>query len=211
MTQQINLFNPIFLKQKKVFTTAAMGQALGVLLVGMLALAFYGKQNSASLQRQADAGATQLVAKQAQLAKANTEFAPRQKSRELELQLAQAEAELKALREVSGVLQRGELGNTSGYSEYFKALARQNVSGLWLTGVSITGAGTDIGVQGRALAPTLVPGYIGRLTHEQVMQGKTFGSLQISQPETKKAGSDAVEAAPFVEFSLQSSMAEGGK
>ena len=211
MTQQINLFNPIFLKQKKVFTTVTMAQALGLLLVGTLAVAFYGRQNIAALQKQADAGAAQLVQKQARLASVNSEFPPRQKSREVEAQLAQAEAELKALHEVSGILQRGELGNTSGYSEYFKALARQNVSGLWLTGVSIIGAGTDIGVQGRALEPTLVPGYIGRLTHEHVMQGKTFGSLQISQPQLKKPGSEVAEAAPFVEFSLQSSMAEAAK
>lgn len=211
MTQQINLFNPIFLKQKKVFTSLAMAQALGLLLVGTLAVAFYGRQNIAVLQTQAGAGAAKLVQKQAALARVNTEFAPRQKSREVEAQLAQAEAELKALRDVSEVLQRGELGNTSGYSEYFKALARQNVSGLWLTGVSIAGAGAEIGVQGRALEPTLVPDYIGRLTREQIMQGKTFGSLHISQPQLKKAGSDSTEAAPFVEFNLQSSMAEAAK
>ena len=36
MSQQINLFNPIFLKQKKIFSAAAMAQALCVLLGGVL-------------------------------------------------------------------------------------------------------------------------------------------------------------------------------
>jgi hypothetical protein len=106
------------------------------------------------------------------------------------------------------VIDRGELGNATGYSEYFRALARQHVDGLWLTGLAITGAGCDIGVRGRALDASLLPGFLGRLTQEKIMQGKAFGSLQISQPGDK-AAKDAkpaatANAAPFVEFSLQS-------
>ena len=33
MSQQINLFNPIFLQQKKIFSTRTMAQALGVLVL----------------------------------------------------------------------------------------------------------------------------------------------------------------------------------
>jgi hypothetical protein len=54
---------------------------------------------------------------------------------------------------------------------------------LWLTGVSINGAGNDIGVQGRAMQATLIPNYIARLTGERVMRGKTFASLDIGRPE----------------------------
>lgn len=100
------------------------------------------------------------------------------------------------------------MGDTTGYAGYFKALARQNVSGLWLTGVSV--AGPDIGVRGRALEPALIPDYISRLTRESVMRGKTFGSLEISQAElANKDG--AAEPAPYVEFSLQSVAGEEDK
>jgi hypothetical protein len=121
----------------------------------------------------------------------------------------EARARLQALRDVSGVLDRGELGNTQGYSEYFKALARQNISGVWLTGVSISGAGAEIGVQGRALDAALVPAYLGRLTHEQVMRGKAFGSLKINQPASAKDAPAAL--APYVEFSLESTLVEAAK
>jgi hypothetical protein len=212
VSQQINLFNPIFLKQKKVFSSIAMAEALGLLLAGALALAWYGQRNVAALQRDASAGAQQLVRKQARLAKVSAEFAPRQRNRELEAELAQAEAELGAMRGVSGVLERGELGNTEGYAEYFRALARQNLRGLWLTGVSIGAAGHEIGVKGRALDPTLVPAYLSRLAHERIMQGKTFGSLQIGQAEpNKNDGKQAAAPAPYVEFSLQSTLAGADK
>jgi hypothetical protein len=125
--------------------------------------------------------------------------------------VAAAEAELKALHDVSSVLQGGALGNTAGYAEYFRAFSRQNVSGLWLTGVSINGAGNDIGVQGRAMQATLIPNYIARLTGERVMRGKTFASLDIGRPEARSRGGfigAGPAAAPFVEFSLQSTAQE---
>jgi hypothetical protein len=201
VSQQINLFNPVFLKQTKVFSAVAMARALGLLLAGIVAVAFYGNRGIAALQQQVAAGNQQVARKQVQLATVNAEFAPRQKSAQLAAQIEQAEVRLHALRTVSGVLERGELGNTEGYSEYFKALARQNANGMWLTAVSIAGAGNEIEVQGRALAPTLIPGYLGRLAHERILRGKGFGSLRISQAELEK------RPAPYVEFSLQSQAA----
>ncbi len=208
MSQQINLFNPIFLQQKKIFTTATMARALGVLLAGGLLLVAYGRSSVASLEAEAAKSSALLTVRQAKLEQVNIEYAPRKKSVELDAQLRQAKAELAALNDVAGILRRGELGNTEGYSGYFKALARQSVDGLWLTGVSIVGAGTDIGVRGRALDPALVPGYLGKLAREGVMQGKAFTTLQISQPNLVREGDAKPALAPFVEFNLQSTPPE---
>lgn len=208
MSQQINLFNPVFLQQKKIFSSRTMAGALLLLFAGVAAINMYGNMRLKALQQQADAGAAQLAQKQARLASVATEFAPRQKTAEVEAELAEVEGQLAALREISGVLARGELGNTQGYAEYFRALARQHVDGLWLTGVSIHGAGLDIGVRGRALDPQRVPGYLNRLTLEPIMRGKAFGSLQISQgapgSRVDEGGKTVATVAPYVEFSLQS-------
>jgi len=206
VSQQINLFNPIFLQQKKIFSSKTMVQALGVLTLGVAAMAAYGNVRVAALQRQADAGAAQLQQRQARLAAVTAEFAPRQKDPLLAAEVQEAERQLGALREVSGVLQRGELGNTRGYAEYFRALARQHADGLWLTGLSINGAGSEIGVGGRAPDPAAVPGYLTRLTREPILQGKGFGSLSISEGAREAAAGTqtGTQPAPFVEFSLQS-------
>ena len=203
MSQQINLFNPVFLQQKKIFSARTMAASLGALLAGVAALGLYGNLRVASLQAQADAGAEQLQKTEARLATVNKEFAPRQKDPALEGELAEVQRQLAALREVSGVLERGELGNTRGYAEYFRALARQHVDGLWLTGLGIEGAGAEIGVRGRALDPALVPGYLNRLTREPVLQGKAFGGMQITAAAAA-AGTAPGAAAPYVEFSLSS-------
>ncbi|HEX5342131.1 MAG TPA: hypothetical protein VFX55_06535 [Duganella sp.] len=215
MSQQINLFNPIFLKQKKIFTALPMAEALGIIVAGALLLNWYAARNVSELEQEAAAGKAMLAKREQRLTAARSQFAPRAKDPALAAQVTAAEAELKALHDVSSVLQGGALGNTAGYAEYFRAFSRQNVSGLWLTGVSINGAGNDIGVQGRAMQATLIPNYIARLTGERVMHGKTFASLDIGRPEAVASAAStsapAPAAAPFVEFSLQSTVQEGAK
>jgi hypothetical protein len=207
MSQQINLFNPVFLQKKKLFTAATMAASLGVLALGLAGFGVAARLRVASLQAQADQGAAQLEKTQKRLASVSAEFAPRRQDPALAEELNVAQSELLDLKDVAGVIERGELGDTAGYAEYFRALARQSVEGLWLTGVSIGGAGLDIGVRGRAMDPALVPGYLGRLRNERVMQGKPVGSLQIGEAPALKVLRDGKETsapAPYVEFSLQS-------
>lgn len=207
MSQQINLFNPDFLQKKKLFTATAMATALGVLALGLLGVGVAAKVRVASLQAQADSGAAQLERTQKRLASVSAEFVPRKEDPRLAEELSLAQGELADLKDIAGTIERGELGDTQGYAEYFRALARQSTEGLWLTGVSIAGAGHDIGVRGRAMDPAMVPGFLGRLRNERVMQGKPVGSLQIGEAAALKVVRDGKESsapAPYVEFSLQS-------
>ncbi|MBA5606711.1 hypothetical protein H3H36_15235 [Duganella sp. FT3S] len=226
MSQQINLFNPIFLKQKKVFGAVPMLESLALILVGTVALTWYGSYKVGQLERSATAGKAVLAGRETMLNKAVAQFAPRPKSPVIAANIAEAEARLASLHDVESVLRSGALGDRAGYAEYFRAFARQNVNGLWLTGLTIEGAGNDIGLQGKAMQPTLIPGYIARLTTEKVMHGRTFASLQIARPDGAPASGTAPQApvasagagagqgaatSPYVEFSLQSAMPEAAK
>ncbi|HJV01134.1 MAG TPA: hypothetical protein VJ752_11330 [Burkholderiaceae bacterium] len=239
MSQQINLFNPIFLKQKKVFGAVPMLESLALILVGTVALTWYASYKVGQLERTAAAGKTVLAGREQMLNKAVAQFAPRPKSPVIAANIAEAEARLASLHDVEGVLRSGALGDRTGYAEYFRAFARQNVSGLWLTGLTIEGAGNGIGLQGKAMQPTLIPSYIARLTSEKVMHGRTFASLQIARPDGVPAAGAAPQApvasagagagagaspstgagaagqgaamSPYVEFSLQSAMPEAAK
>jgi hypothetical protein len=207
MSQQINLFNPAFLLQKKIFTATTMTASLGVLVFGLAAVSVAAKLHLASLQAQAKQGEAQLEKTRKRLVTVSAEFTPRKEDPRLAEELAAAQGELLGLKDVAGIIERGELGDTGGYAEYFRALARQSMDGLWLTGVSIAGAGLDIGVRGRAMDAAMVPGYLGRLRNERIMQGKPVGSLQIGEAAALKTVRDGKEAsvpAPYVEFSLQS-------
>lgn len=210
MSQQINLFNPALLKQKQVFTSRTILTALAVLLVGGVALSLYTRQTVQALASEEALLAQQLNAAKLRQAKAMTEFAPRTKSAALQQQIEGATTRLDALRNVEDILTGG---GTGGYAEHFRALARQSSGELWLTGLSIRGTGNAIGLQGRALSADAVPAYISRLTREPVLQGKTFGGLQISRPQIRPEGAksgDAPQDAPFIEFALQAEGSAAG-
>jgi hypothetical protein len=217
VSQQINLFNPIFLKQKKYFSAVTMAQALGLIMLGVAALSAYAGYRLFELKKEAAATTAQLAQTQAQLEKLKATFAPRQRSQTLEAEIGKAEAELTTKNQALETLQNGELGNTAGYSEYLRAFARQIVPGIWLTGFTIHAAGKDIAIRGRATQPEMVPNYLGRLKRETTMQGKSFSTFEMHRPagEQAKAGngaSAAPAAAPgFVEFRLSSAgIAEDG-
>ncbi len=195
MSQQINLFNPILLKQKKYFSTVTILQALTLLALGCVVLAGYARYTVSNLETQAAASRAQAEAARTQLVQVLAEYGPRQASASLASDIVGQQRTLKDLQRVETILQREEFGNTDGYAEYLRAFARQHERGVWLTGLEITGAGSKVAVHGRALRPEQVPSYMQRLKREPVLQGKAFDTLEIHAPRDTTAA--------FVEFSLQ--------
>lgn len=211
MSQQINLFNPIFRKQKKYFSSVTMLQALGVICLACALLAGDAARRSMALRTQAAATDAKLLARQEQLAEARVRFAPRQKSATLAAEIGAAQEELAMLANASSTIERGGFGDTRGFSPYFRAFARQSISGLWLTDLHIGAGGAQIGVQGNALQAELVPQYMRRLATEPVMQGKSFASLEMGAPAVVVAAPgtapapSAAGAPSYLRFNLQSS------
>jgi Tfp pilus assembly protein PilN len=205
VSQQINLFNPIFLKQKKYFSTVAMAEGLGLLVLGTVLVAAYAGYKATALRQQSEQSTVQLAHAQKQLANVASQYGTRPKNPALEQQVKKTENEIQSLRQVFDILQKGDIGNTKGYSGYMQAFARQIVDGVWLTGISLVGAGNEIGLQGRALQPELVPVYMSRLKREPLMQGKSFGTLEMQVPQAP-AGKDAAkpksDLAGYIEFNL---------
>lgn len=215
MSQQINLFNPVFLKQRRHFSALTMMQGLALILAGALLVALYARLKLHEVDAQAKASAAQLVQTKAQLAKVTADYPPRQKNKELEQQVAQLEAEIRSQRQAMAVVRRGDFGSGQGYAEYMRAFSRQIVQGVWLTGFSIAGNGTDIEVRGRTLQPESVPAYIGRLRAEPVMQGKSFANLSMNTPAEEQSGQpgavrEKTPAPGYLEFALRSSDAGTG-
>lgn len=206
MSQQINLFNPVFLKQRKYFSVIAMGQALGLIVLGSGLFYGYAMYQVEQLSRQAADMTKRHAAEQARLTNYANEFSPQRSGQLLQDELAQLEAQAAAQNVLLTTLKSGVIGNTEGYSEYMRAFARQSIHGLWITAFDIVGDGAQMSLSGGVLSPQLVPAYIQRLSKERVMQGKTFATLQMQQP--KKEAERPI--ARYVEFNLRSSVAAEG-
>jgi len=205
VSQQINLYNPLLLKQQKIFSAVTMAQALGLIVLGLVAVYGYARYQVSSLQTESDRAAKRHEATLAKLSRVSQQFGPRQKNATLGVSIKQIETELAALAEVQAVLKQGGAMSASGFSPYFNALGRQAVEGLWLTGFSI--AGGEMSIKGRTLKPGLVPEYIARLSTEQVMRGRTFAMLEMRQPEAVATKDGKAALAPrYIEFTLQSEL-----
>ena len=212
MSQQINLYNPLFRKQEKYFSTVTMMQALGLILLGSLLVYGYAWYRTAGLEQRSVQAEKSFQATQVQLAQASASFGPRHPSKLLQDEIVQMDNDVKARRQIIELLGKGELGNTQGFSEYLRALSRQTLNGLWITGFHVTGLGSDMAINGRTLQAELVPVFINHLKKEPVLAGKTFSMLEMRLPEAEKtADGKPAPLPPYIEFSLSKTKAEPAK
>jgi hypothetical protein len=209
MSQQINLFNPIFMKQRKYFSLLAMLQALGMIIAGSLIFYGYAIYQVDQLNLQLQENTKRYNDEQLRLARSVAEFSPQQSNQLLQDEVQRLEKQTAEQNEIIETLKSGAVGNTTGYSEYMRAFSRQVVQGLWLTGFKVTGDAAQISLSGGVLNPELLPAYIQRLGKERIMQGKTFSTLKMQQSRADEGagtGQAPTSAARrYVEFTLYSS------
>jgi hypothetical protein len=62
------------------------------------------------------------------------------------------------------------------------AFARQPVQGMWLTKISVSNGGQNVGLQGKTLTSELLPQYLTRLAGEDELNGMSFNVLNLSRP-----------------------------
>ncbi|WP_124948894.1 PilN domain-containing protein [Sulfuriferula thiophila] len=212
MSQQINLCNPLFRKQEKYFSAVTMAQSLGLILLGCAVFYAYLAYQTRALTKQAGQMVQMHEAAQRQLTTLATTMAARKPDPLLTDAVAKAEQDVRARQVILDLLQQGELGNQTGFSEYFKALSRQTVSGLWLTGFEVIGNGNQITISGRALQPASVPLLIQHLKFEPVFAGVHFAALDMRHPDTPttSTGTPGLPL-PYIEFTLGNSKAEPAK
>jgi hypothetical protein len=213
MSQQINLFNPIFLKQKKTFSAVTMLDALALLLVGVAAFYAYASIESLNLDRQSVETARQYNQSRARLVETSARYAPKKIDASLEAEVNNLQAQLNARKAALDNLGIGLLAHGVSYAEYMRALARQSLAGLWLTGFRVGKGGAEMEIIGRALQPELVPSYIHRLNQEPAMHGRAFDSLSMTQhagalPADASRPAGAPAGYSYTEFRLGSSHAE---
>lgn len=207
MSQQINLYNPLFLKQEKHFSARTMLQGLGIIGLGLAALYGYAFFESRAAERNAQRYRDQLAGQRDQLVKLAAQLGSQGRSKAMEAEIARLEAELKAKQATLGALSTGELGNTTGFSDFFAAFGRQAMSGIWLTGFTIGDSGSDLRVNGRALRAELIPSYLRALGDESMMRGRRVTEMKLvakEAPRSAAATSQDKPAGPerYIEFTL---------
>jgi Tfp pilus assembly protein PilN len=212
MSQQINLYNPLFLRREKHFSAVTI---LWSLLVVTISLAGYGAYANYSMHVQearAKYYEQQLNSKRSEMADTVTRYSPEGRNKQLDADVRNLESLLASRQGIWRALSSFELGTGSGFADYLEAFSRRSVPGVWLTAFSIGGAGGDLTIRGRVLRPELVSVFLSALGQEPVMQGRKVTELKLQAgEETQPAPGAAVTPGPaataavraqFVEFSV---------
>lgn len=212
MSQQINLFNPVFLKQRKLFSARAMAQTLAAVALLTALGAGYASYQAARLHKDAAAMAARLARAQERLVQTVDKAKQPPLDKAVEEELAREEQKQKDAQRILAFIRGGALGQSERYTEYFRALSHKSMPALWLTGFVISNDG-EIEIRGRALQPALVPAYLKELRGEPIFAGKSFGAIALraaptaARDDKPRADAVAAAAAPYIEFMLSSSSA----
>lgn len=202
MSQQINLYSPLFRRQKKVFSAVALLQAIGLVVLVVAVFYFYLSAQSSLLELRAADSSRQLQSELERLKVYSAQQSPEMRAKSLAERRKTLEAGFNERTQALEAMDKGALGRTEGYSGLLRALARLSMDGLWLTRVRFSEEKAEAFIAGRATRPELVPLYIQRLRTEEKLQGQDFSSLEITRP---------AQPVRFIEFVLSSGSAEARK
>ncbi len=207
MSQQVNLYQPIFRKQKRKFSAMAMLQATLLMVLGIGFMYGFTQWQVRQLRAEVANTEKQLAGLTKRLDDITRQFGERLQSKELQARIHEVQVQLAEKQQLKVALSSAKY-NTQGFSDYFIAFARQHLSGVWLTGLDITGAAEQMTLKGRSINPELVPRYLQRLSNEQRLSGIEFRTFQMSRPG---ADPKAQSAVPFVEFIAATGASSPGK
>jgi hypothetical protein len=182
MYQQINLYQPIFRKQRQIFSAMTMLQALGVVAAALVAIYGYGLVKVRGLEAEVVLLESREQALMTQMARIDPSVSAHRRA-ELEAELKRLNATLADQQRLIDVLREQPLGRTEGFSGYLAALARQRTAELWLTGLAINGGNGAIELEGRSLRPELIPEYMQGLGTEDELAGQRFDLFEIERDD----------------------------
>ncbi len=184
--QQVNLYQTHFRRERLRYTGQTLLIAYLAIALGIVAMAGHNTWQLRTLQAEVgalDARHSDAVQQREALEQQVTAQMP---DTQLQEELHRSETLLSHRQELHTMLRQDDFDGGHGYSSYFIALARQHLNGLWLTGITITGAGRDLRLQGQTTTPELVPRYLQRLSHEDVLVGTQFELFQLNRDEDRR-------------------------
>jgi hypothetical protein len=220
MSHHINLYDPALLRQRQRLTAANLLFVVVLLAAILLGWGAWARIQAAGLAAEAATLDSQTQAAREESVALGNQMTSRKPDPKLELDMASIK-ELMGVRQ--GILDAlGQDGNSAsaGYSDYLRGLARQSVSGLWLTGFSVGTVAKRMEIRGRVLDPALLPEYIRRLNAEPAFRNHRFAALTVTvpAPPAPAAASPPGTSAPavaqspaFHEFALVPEIQDPGR
>lgn len=188
LKQQINLYQPVADATSAPFSTRTAVLLTVVTVVGVVSIWGYGLWRVQRLAKTVN-----LLQEQQQHQAQNLEMLTSARAanltpEQLTARVNALSAEVALHSQALALLRGGAAGNTGGFSRDLSALARHSVEGLWIHRVDLSGVGEPrMSLNGVAVNPTLVPGYLHDLRAEPALAGLRFDVFTIERPSASRA------------------------
>lgn len=195
MNQQINLFQPIFRKERKILSFEALLQTGGLIVFTLAVIYGYGLWNNQGLQGDIRGLKKQHDERISMLERVSREASKYSEDNQTQEEIARLEAELVAERYIVSLLGKDKFGKALGFSEYLEIFSRRVVQGMWISKFSVFEDGKHMLVQGGSLSAELLPTFLQGLSEEPALKGLEFTVLQMARDEPNRA---------WIEFVLSS-------
>ncbi|MGB5260847.1 MAG: hypothetical protein WBO34_10035 [Gammaproteobacteria bacterium] len=181
MYQQINLYQPVFRRQRKVFSAATLLQVTGIAAALLLGFYIHASWTVSSLDATAASMAMQYQRLEEQLGileNAGSESDVHAEVERLQQMLTRRQALLDSLTQL-------DFRESTAFSEFFETLATRTLPGVWLTGISLNEDG-ETELRGTTLNPKLVPRYLQAMPDQPRFLDLHQGSVHLTRagPET---------------------------
>lgn len=208
MRQQINLYQPVFTSERKLFGTRTVASVFVVLIAGLAAYTVREHMHLRDFQLEVEAlrlEQAELQAQQEQSEAAATRGTPA----EIESRVRELSRSVAARTRALQMLQSGAAGQTKGFAPRLEALARRHIDGLWIDAVILSGTNGSMSLAGATLDPDIVPRYLQNLAQDAVLTGTRFDDFLVERPEPEKnsaaatdgeAAAEAPKAAPARQY-----------
>ena len=193
MRQQINLYQPIFREQRKLFSSRVVGMALGAVIVTLAAIYAFGNWQVDALQRQVELLRTEQQSSETRIASLGALQGARANTKSVDDKVASLTAELAIRTRALQVLQSGGAGHATGFASRLEALARGHVEGLWLDHVILSSQGSAMSLSGATTNPALVPKYLQGLSAQTALSGARFDQFVIEGETKRQDGQPATQ------------------
>jgi Tfp pilus assembly protein PilN len=190
MSQQINLYSPILLTPRRHFSARALVQALGVLVLGLGALAAWSTYSTLRVTAGLEAVRAANTQEQAQLTAALARRpAAAKDTHALEQQLAQARGALADRRALLDALDPRHGGAGTGHGELLRLLAETIPDTVWLT--EVKRAGGRLELAGVTLRPEALQPWLARLSAHPLTAGAPLRAVKVERSDDASAGAEA--------------------
>ena len=183
MRQQINLYQPIFSEQRKLFSAATVALAMSALLIALAVFSVHANLRVQKFAREVEALRVQQAEQENLLGEGAAEHSPAA----LEARVKQLGTLVAERGRALEILQSGAAGTAIGFAARLEALARRHVDGLWIDSMHLSGTNGAMTLSGATLNPDLVPAYLRSLAQDKVLAGTRFDDFVIERPVQEPA------------------------